>query len=138
MNTISIVAGRFLLGLLFLVAGTRKFSDTERMVEYMQAHDIIFASKLIIVAALANVIGGLLLISGRHVKLAAYGFVVYLLLVNFLLHNFWAMPAEQAPHETQNFIKNLGIIAGLLITAGYSTLRPLSLKDWWKSDKQFG
>ena len=36
-------------------------------------------------AGAASVIGGVLLMSGRHVKLAAYGFVIYVLLVNFML-----------------------------------------------------
>lgn len=137
MDRISIVTGRFLLGLLFLLAGIRKFSDTDRMVAYMQAHDIGLAPQLLVVAALANLIGGILLITGRHVKLAAYGFVVYLLLVNFMLHDFWTMPEARVDRETQNFVKNLGILAGLLVTAGYAKSRPLFSKEWWRSDSRF-
>ena len=41
---------------------------------------------------------------------------VVTLLINFYIHDFWNMAgdANQA-HETQNFVKNLGIFAGLLV-----------------------
>ena len=35
----------------------------------------------------------------------------------------------------QNFIKNLGILAGLLVLAGASKRRAISLANWWKSDR---
>jgi len=36
------------------------------------------------------------------------------------MHDFWTLPAGelQTGHETQNFVKNMGIMAGLLVTAG--------------------
>jgi putative oxidoreductase len=67
--------------------------------------------------------------SGRYVKLAAFGFVIYVLLVNILLHPFWAVESEM-----QNFFKNMGILSGLLILAGHTPSRKPALKDWWKSD----
>ena len=35
-------------------------------------------------------------------------------------HGFWTLPAGelQTAHETQNFVKNLGIVAGLLVVSG--------------------
>ena len=57
----------------------------------MQSHDIAFAPALLWFAGAASVIGGVLLMPGRFVKFAAYGFVIYVLLVNLMLHNFWAM-----------------------------------------------
>ena len=40
-----------------------------------------------------------------------------------------------AAREMQNFVKNLGIVAGLLVLAGYAPSRRLSLDGWWRSDK---
>ena len=135
MDTLSITIGRFLLGLYFFIPGVRKFTESEQLTAYMQAHDIAFAPQLLFFSGAASVIGGLLLMSGRHVKLAAYGFVIYVLLVNFMLHNFWAMEEDRLAREMQNFIKNLGILAGLLVVAGYALPRRPSLAGWWKSDK---
>ena len=65
----------------------------------------------------------------------AFGFVVYILLVNALLHDFWNFDGIEGGHEMQNFIKNLGILAGLLVLAGASKRRAISLANWWKSDR---
>ena len=135
MNQFSIIIGQFLLGLYFLAPGIRKFTASDGLVAYMQSHDIAFAPQLLWFAGAAAVIGGILLMSGRHVKLVAYGFVVYVLLVNFMLHDFWTMSGDVAAREMQNFVKNLAIIAGLLVLAGYAPARRLSLEGWWRSDK---
>lgn len=138
MEKFSIGIGQFLLGLYFFVPGIRKFTASDKLTAYMQSHDIAFAPQLLWFAGAASLIGGVLLMSGRHVKLVAYGFVVYILLVNFTLHDFWTMSGDIAARETQNFVKNLAIMAGLLVVAGYARSRRLSLSGWWQSDKSFG
>ncbi len=134
-SSMAVMLGRILLGLYFLVPGLRKVTGSADAVAYMQAHDIPFAAPLLWLSAFVNIAGGLCLITGRYVKLVSYGFVVYILLVNFLLHNFWAMEGDMVAHETQNFVKNLAIMAGLLVLGGISPSRKLSLSGWWKSDK---
>ena len=63
-----------------------------------------------------QIIFGLLLILGRKVSLSSLVLVIVTLLINFYIHDFWNMSGEESQqHETQNFIKNLGIIAGLLL-----------------------
>lgn len=135
MSQLSINAGRILLGLYFLLPGLMKAAAPEQTIAYMESHNIAFSAPLMWFATAANIVGGLLLISGRHVKLVAYGFVIYVLLVNFMLHDFWNMGDAMVERETQNFIKNLGILAGLLVLAGHSPARSLGLSGWWKSDK---
>ncbi len=125
----SIVIGRFLLGLYFLVPGIAKIMAPESQLEMMAGQNIPFAQALLWFAGVSSILGGLALMSGRYVKLAAYGFVIYILLVNVLIHPFWMIESE-----LQNFIKNLGILAGLLVLAGYANMRWPSCKDWWKSD----
>ena len=104
-------------------------------VAYMQSHDIAFAPQFLWFAGAVGVIGGILLMSGRYVKVVAYGFVVYVLLVNFMLHDFWTMSEDMVAREMQNFVKNLAIVAGLLVVAGYASPRRPSLDGWWRSDK---
>lgn len=129
MSSLSIFTGRFLLGLYFFVPGLSKFLAPESQIALMDAQGIPFAHLLLAFAGAASLIGGLALMSGRHIKLAAYGFVVYVILVNVLIHPFWTIPGE-----LQNFIKNLGILGGLLVLAGYAKPRTISPKGWWKSD----
>jgi len=134
-SSLSVTIGRGLLGLYFLIPGLSKIANAADTIAYMKGHEIAFAEPLMWVSALVNIVGGLLLISGRHVKLVAYGFVIYIVLVNVLLHDFWTMDGDGVAHETQNFIKNLGILAGLLVLAGQASARKLSPSGWWRSDK---
>jgi putative oxidoreductase len=97
--------------------------------DLMKAQGIVFAQPLLLFAGVSSILGGLALMSGRYVKLAAYGFVLYVLLVNVMIHPFWVLEGE-----TQNFFKNLGIMSGLLVLAGYAPARWLSRRGWWKSD----
>lgn len=129
MSSISIIIGRFLLGLYFLVPGIAKILAPAEQLQMMEAQNIPYAQALLMFAGVSSIIGGLALMSGRYVRLAAYGFVVYTLLVNVMIHPFWVIESE-----TQNFVKNLGIMAGLLVLAGYARPRWPSRENWWKRD----
>ncbi|MEL7199152.1 MAG: DoxX family protein [Pseudomonadota bacterium] len=135
MGQISITIGRVLLGLYFLLPGLMKVAGPAKTIAYMEIHAIPFAAPLMWFSTAVNIIGGLLLIAGRHVRFVAFGFVIYVLLVNFMLHDFWNMGADMVERETQNFVKNLGILAGLLVLAGSAQARSLSPTDWWRSDR---
>ena len=115
--------GRVLLGLYFIVPGISKFADWERHIQLMQHHDIGFTAPLLAVAGVANIILGVLLIANRQLVFAAYACVLYVLIINFSLHDFWNFTGIEAMHETQNFVKNLAILAGLLVLAGQAQRR---------------
>ena len=65
------------------------------------------------------------LIVGYKTQIAAFLLAGLTLVINLVMHNFWA-PDEA--HETQNFVKNLGIMAGLLAIAGLGA-GPFSLDN---------
>jgi putative oxidoreductase len=129
MSSFSIVIGRFLLGLYFLVPGIAKILASDTQLKLMEAQGTPYAQPLLFLAGISSIFGAAALMSGRYVRLAAYGFVVYTLLVNVMIHPFWIIESE-----LQNFIKNLGIMSGLLVLAGYAIPRWPALKGWWKSD----
>ncbi len=135
MGQLSITIGRILLGLYFLLPGLMKALGPAQTIAYMESHAIPFAVPFLWLSAAVNIIGGSLLIAGRHVRFVAFGFVIYVLLVNFMLHDFWTMGKDMVERETQNFVKNLGILAGLLVLAGNAPARSLSPNGWWRSDK---
>ena len=129
MSSLSIVIGRFLLGLYFFLPGIAKILSPQLQLDLMDAQGIAYAHPLLLFAGVTSIIGGLAFMTGRYVKLAAYGFVIYVLLVNIMIHPFWIIESE-----LQNFVKNLGIMSGLLVLAGQAPFRLPALKGWWKSD----
>ena len=136
-TSLPVTMGRLLLALYFLLPGLMKFAAFDLHIGLMERHGVPAPVPLLVIAGLANVIGALLLATNRHVRLVSFGFVAYILLVNLFLHDFWNLEGVEGQHELQNFIKNLGILAGLLVLAGTSVKRSLTPSELFKSDSAF-
>lgn len=118
MQGILMAAGRVLLGLYFLLPGIAKFVAWERHITLMETHEMPMVPILLAIAGVLQIIGGLCLILNRHVVVCALGFAVLVLVINENLHDFWNVYEGVNPErETQNFVKNVGIFAGLLVLA---------------------
>ena len=113
--------GRTLLGLYFVLPGFAKFANWQMHIELMLHHNVPFTAPLLLLAGIANLILGCMLLSNRHVRLAAFGCAVYIIVINFNLHDFWNFSGIEGAHEKQNFVKNLGILAGCLMLAGFTS-----------------
>lgn len=120
LDEIALTAGRILLGLYFVLPGIAKFVDWQSHIDLMQHHNVAFTAPLLLLAGIANLLLGFMLLTHRFVRLAAYGCVLYILVINFNLHDFWNFSGMEGAHETQNFVKNLGILAGCLVLAGFA------------------
>jgi putative oxidoreductase len=118
MKNILIHIGRVLLALYFLAPGIAKFTSWDYHVALMETHNMIMVPILLAIAGMAQIIGSLILLINKQVVFCALGFAVMTLLININLHDFWnAYEGVDAKHETQNFVKNLGIFAGLILLA---------------------
>ena len=113
-----ITAGRVLLALYFLLPGVAKFVSWDMHVELMEAHNMVMVPALLAIAGIVQIGGSVCLLLNKQVVVCALGFAVMILLINLNLHDFWNVyEGVDAKHETQNFVKNLGIFAGLLLLA---------------------
>ena len=111
-------AGRVLLSLYFLIPGIGKFTSWKSSVALMEAHDMRMIPTLLIIAGMAQIAGSISLLLNKHVVVCALGFALMTLLINYNLHDFWNIyEGVNADRELQNFYKNLGIFAGLLLLA---------------------
>ncbi len=113
-----ILVGRSLLGLYFLLPGVAKFLDWDRHIVLMDTHQMPLIPALLATAGVFQIIGGICLLVNRQVLIAALGLAAMVLLINVTLHDFWNVYEGVNPErEAQNFVKNLGIFAGLLLLA---------------------
>ena len=119
-----ITIGRGLLGLYFLYPGVTKIPSYNFMIEYMTLHNIPFVTILLPITILLQVVLGLMLITGYRIKESAIILAVLTLFINFGMHDFWNQyPNTDSGHELQNFVKNLGIFAGLLVMSASSNVQ---------------
>ncbi len=119
MNTWILKIGQILLGLYFLLPGLGKFAAWDLHIEMMTAHQIPWPTILLPMAAVLQIIGASLIITNRFVGPAALGLALMTLLINLGMHDFWNYDGIEGQHETQNFVKNLGIFAGLLVLSAH-------------------
>ncbi len=120
----AVTLGRCLLGLYFLAPGLSKITSYQAMLDYMTLHDIPVPGLLLPITTLLQVGGGLCLITGFRIREVALMFAGMTLLINLGMHDFWnTYPETDQGHELQNFVKNLGIFAGLLILSAGQNLQ---------------
>ena len=111
-----ITVGRMLLGIYFLLPGISKIPTYVGTTEYMLLHNIPLASILLPITIVLQIALGSMLIAGYRIKESALILAALTIFINIGMHDFWnEYPNTDAGHETQNFVKNLGIFAGLLV-----------------------
>ena len=116
MEKLLITIGRILLGLYFLYPGITKIPRYDFMLEYMTLHNVPLVNILLPITIVLQILLGLMLITGYRVKEPAIILAALTIFINFGMHDFWnEYPNTDAGREMQNFVKNLGIFAGLLV-----------------------
>ena len=127
-----ITIGRVLLGIYFLLPGISKIPTYAGTTEYMLLHNIPLASILLPITIVLQIGLGAMLIIGYRIKESALILAALTIFINIGMHDFWnEYPNTDAGHETQNFVKNLAIFAGLLVLSATD-----KVKQWKVFSKQ--
>ena len=117
-NPLSLI-GRALLALLFIPAGFSKIGGFAGTAGYIASKGVPFP-ELAAAAAVGIELGlGLLLLIGWQTRWAALGIAFFTVVITFIFHNFWAVPAEQVMAQQQSFFKNIAVVGGLLMVAAW-------------------
>lgn len=112
-NPLSLI-GRVLLAILFIPAGFSKIAGFAGTTAYIASKGVPLA-ELATAAAIGVELGlGFLLLVGWQTRWAALGIAFFTVVITFIFHNFWAVPAEQ-----QAFFKNMAAVGGLLTVAAW-------------------
>ena len=108
--------GRFLLGLYFFLPGLAKVLLFQENFAVVIEREVPFPIVSLSFIAVAQIFFGMMLMFKKFVHIGSLVLVVATMLINFYIHDFWNMAVSiEQGHETQNFVKNLGIMAGLLV-----------------------
>ncbi len=119
MNTVLLTVGRIMLALYFLIPGIMKFVSWDMHIGLMEKHNMPFVPVLLAAAGVFQIVAAVLLIANRYTAVVALLLAGLVLVINVNLHDFWNLTGLEGAHEMQNFIKNLGIFAGLLVLSGH-------------------
>ena len=116
-ENISLLIGRIIIGLYFLGLGAvAKIFNYDYVYKYMLEHEVPFTHIALVLTIIIQFICSVGIIIGWHSKVSAFVLALLTIIINYYMHDFWDMSSGiQQEHELQNFVKNMGIVAGLLI-----------------------
>lgn len=117
LNNIMYASGRVLLGIYFLLPGLGKiFTYSDNLI--LLASKAVPLSVISLPLTILIEIGlGLFLIFEKYVRVSSLVLFALTILINIFIHDFWNLSGDIQAHEAQNFYKNMGVAAGLLILA---------------------
>jgi putative oxidoreductase len=110
------------MGVYFILPAIRKINDFAGTSAYMEEHNVPIVSVLLVVTIIIQIVAGVAIIVGFKGKQSAFILAGLTLVISIFMHDFWGMEEGIArSHELQNFFKNMGIMAGLLMITGLGT-----------------
>ena len=115
----TVLVGRILLGLLFILAGLAKIGDFNGTVGYVGSGGLPMPSVVAALTIAVELGGGLLLVFGMFTRWAALALAVFSVLSAIVFHNFWASPEAARMMQNTQFLKNLSIAGGMLVLAAF-------------------
>ena len=116
-DSLMMVVGRVLLGIYFLLPGLGKILTYSDNIILLTSKGVPLTSIALPLTILIEVILGAMLIFDRYIKMSSMILFALTLLINIFIHDFWNLSGVMQSHEAQNFYKNIGVAAGLLILA---------------------
>jgi len=117
-NTAALV-GRILLAIMFITSGFGKLTGFDGTVGYIASKHLPLPQVGAVIAILAELGGGLLLLVGFKARWAALALAIFTLAAGILFHDFWNADAASKMMQSINFWKNVTIAGGMLMLAAF-------------------
>jgi putative oxidoreductase len=117
LNNIMYASGRVLLGIYFLLPGLGKIFTYSDNLILLASKGVPLSVISLPLTILIEIGLGLFLIFGKYVRVSSFILFALTILINIFIHDFWNLSGDIQAHEAQNFYKNMGVAAGLLILA---------------------
>src|SRR5262245_62055412 len=111
--------GRVLLALIFVHSGFGKIAGFSKVAAGMAAKGVPFAELALVVSIVVEIAGALMVIFGWKARWGALALFLWLIPVTLLYHNFWAVDPAQHQNQFNHFMKNLGLMGGMLLMIGF-------------------
>jgi putative oxidoreductase len=111
--------GRALLASLFILSGWGKLNGFSGAAGYIGSKGLPMPQVLAAMTVALELGGGILLLIGLKARWVALAFVVFLIVITPIFHNFWDVPAAQAQMQQINFMKNVAIMGGMFMVAAF-------------------
>ena len=113
--------GRILLALMFVLSGFAKLTGFNGTAGYIGSAGLPAPALLAALTIVLELGGGLALVFGYQTRWVALAMGLFTLLVSFIFHPFWAVPADQAMVTQLLFMKNISVAGGMFALAAFGS-----------------
>jgi putative oxidoreductase len=113
------LVGRVLVALIFLMSAYGKIVGYAGTAQYMAAAGMPMVQVLLPLAIVAELVGALMVIAGYQARLGALALIGFTVVATLVFHRFWSLTGMDAYMQQIQFMKNLGLIGGLLLIVAY-------------------
>ena len=122
------LVGRILFGGYFLINGLNHFLKNKMLAEYAASKGVPAARFAVYFSGLFILLPGLGILLGVYIQFAVLLLVIFLLVISFKIHNFWAISDPMAKmSDMVNFTKNMALLGAALTMLSIPAPCPLSL-----------
>jgi putative oxidoreductase len=119
LQSTTVLVGRILLGLIFVLSGFAKISGFDGTAGYIASKGLPLPQLVAALTIAFELGGGLALMAGLYTRQAVVALAGFTLLAGVIFHNFWAVPQAEQMAQQINFMKNLAIAGGMLVVAAF-------------------
>jgi len=119
--------GRLIVGAYYLYNGINHFLRLSQLAAYAKSKGVSAPEIAVAGSGLLLLLAGFTLLLGYEPKVGVAALVLFFVPVTFLMHNFWAVPAEQKMMEAAQLSKNLALLGCALMSLKIPRPWPLSL-----------
>jgi putative oxidoreductase len=113
-----LVAGRVLVGALFVVGGVRHFFMLPAMTGLMASRGVPLPRLSIVAGSVFQLVAGAALAAGVLVPWAAAGLALFTVAASAIAMNFWGLQGEARANAVNGWLTNVAVIGGLAMAAG--------------------
>jgi putative oxidoreductase len=111
-SSVTILLGRILLAVIFLLSGFGKLSAISGTAAYFGGLGLPLPTVTAVVVGLIELLGGLAILVGFQTRIAAWVLAVFTIATGLVAHTGWADQMQMI-----QFLKNLAITGGFLLLA---------------------
>ena len=106
---------RIVMSMMFITSGFGKLMGFGPTVEHIAAKGVPLPEIAAVIAILIELGGGLAVLFGWKTRWAAIAYVLFLIVITPIFHNFWTMEGAARMANNINFMKNVTILGGFLL-----------------------
>jgi len=108
-------AARALLCFTFVIPGIQKIRQFGNYIGDLESKNIPLPKVSLIIVIFIELFGGLCLLSGYLLETSAVVLFLFLIPTTLIYHKFWGLDVTDKETQMVHFLKNLGIMAALLL-----------------------